>query len=741
MLQRLLVPLLTTCWLVMPAVSVSATPEVQPGQQVQVLSQRAEEALRHGEWQLGESLYRETLLEGYLLRGLLLAADGELDAAAAALERSTRAAFPLRRPLMALAQIEIRRGRAAEVLFGLRRLVTRSPDEDGELRRLLAQALVAAGLAEEAIQELSEIVAAHPQDLESVFALATGELSLGRVDAAEAHLGRILAASRPQDAAAAHVLVGRTWRDYGEYPRARAVLEKALQLDPKTRRAHFYLGTVELLAEGKAGITAALEHFDHELRLRPDDPTVHLYRGLALAEERRFAEAAPSLEIAATLPSLAADALHFLGRCQADAGDLPAAIRSYQEALVRLDPNLADPQQLTSLHFLLGNTLRQLGREDEAAGHFETARLESTRYTDRSRERLARYLDDSAAQEPAPFLAPLDLGGLENLPAEHRRELRHQVDRALARAHQNLGVLAARGGRGSRALDHLLDAAELVPTIPGLQRALGIAALQAGRRELARRSLTLAQAEAPADREVARLLALVLLEAGEPAKAATLLADDPDVEKDPALLYSLALARVRAGQKLEAERIFARLEKSHHDWAPYAVLLGQAEADQGNFAAAERELERALELDPQVADALATRGEMRLRQGRLAEAEQDLRAELAKSPGHSRARLQLATTLELAGKPEAARRELAALLAREPENADALYLLGKVLLAQGDAAGAAQRLEAAARLHPADAGVRYQWALALQRSGKAAAAAEQFALYRQFKAEEREVPP
>lgn len=736
--QRLLLPLLTTCWLMAPAV-VWAAPEAPIGQQVSTLSKQAEAALRQGEWQLGESLYREMLLEGYLLRGLLLAVDGDLDAAAVALERSTRAALPFRRPMMALAQIEIRRGRAAETLLALRRLVARN-SEDGELRRLLAQALVAAGLAEEAIQELAEIVSTHPQDLESVFALATGELSLGRIDAAEEHLGRILAAST-QGAAAAHVLVGRTWRDYGEYPRARAVLEKALRLDPKARRAHFYLGTVELLAEGKAGIAAALEHFDQELRLSPDDPTVHLYRGLALVEERRFAEAAPSLERAATLPSLAADALHFLGRCQAAAGDLPAAIASYQGALARLDPEMADPQQLTSLHFLLGNALRQLGREDEAAGHFETARLESTRYTEKSRERLARYLDDDASRDSAPFLAPLELGGLENLPAERRRELGNELSRALARAHQNLGVLAARGGRGDKALRHLLDAAELAPGIPGLQRALGIAALNAGRRELARRSLASAHAEAPADREVARLLALVTLEQGDPAEAAALLADDPAVDTDPALLYSLALARVRAGQKEEAERIFARLEKSHRNWAPYAVLLGQAEAAQGNFAAAEHELARALELDPNVADAYATRGEMRLRQGRLAEAEQDLRAELQLDPGHSRARLQLATTLDLGHQPDAARRELAALLAREPENADALYLLGKLLLAQGELAAAAQRLEAAARLHPADVNVRYQFALALQRGGKAAAAAEQFALYRDLKAKEREVTP
>ena len=88
---------------------------------------------------------------------------------------------------------------------------------DLQIRKLLAQALVANGQTSEAVQELEEAYAGAPDDVELAFTLALGYLRLKKVDLAERLFAKILQARPiPQT----HVLIGRTYRDFGEYERA-----------------------------------------------------------------------------------------------------------------------------------------------------------------------------------------------------------------------------------------------------------------------------------------------------------------------------------------------------------------------------------------------------------------------------------------------------------------------------------------------------------------------------------------
>ena len=66
--------------------------------------------------------------------------------------------------------------------------------------------------------------------------------------------------------------------------------------------------------------------------------------------------------------------------------------------------------------------------------------------------------------------------------------------------------------------------------------------------------------------------------------------------------------------------------RTHGESAELSVFLGQAHAQQGDFAAAIESLDRALKLKPDVAEASATLGVIYLRQGKLPEAETALRA-------------------------------------------------------------------------------------------------------------------
>ena len=96
--------------------------------------------------------------------------------------------------------------------------MTSEAPRDVQLRLTLAEALVATGKPAQAAQELEEAQAIAPADPELLFALASGYLRVKKVEAAESLLAR-LATARPLPET--YVLIGRTYRDFQYYDRAR----------------------------------------------------------------------------------------------------------------------------------------------------------------------------------------------------------------------------------------------------------------------------------------------------------------------------------------------------------------------------------------------------------------------------------------------------------------------------------------------------------------------------------------
>src|SRR5258708_30498771 len=126
-------------------------------------------------------------------------------------------------------------GEAAPATEILTRLARKNP-KDVQTRWLLAQALVAKGQPDQALRELEEARAIAPGDLELAFAQAGAYLGLKKPELA-ARLFALIVESRPLPQT--HVLIGRTYRDFGDHERARAELRAALKQDPRVRRAHY----------------------------------------------------------------------------------------------------------------------------------------------------------------------------------------------------------------------------------------------------------------------------------------------------------------------------------------------------------------------------------------------------------------------------------------------------------------------------------------------------------------------
>jgi tetratricopeptide (TPR) repeat protein len=697
----------------------------------------AETGLRDGDRLIAESHYRSALLEGWLLMGDLQAGAGRLPEARDAFGRAATAAVETKRALVSLATVHMQMGEATKAVAILIPVVGRDP-KDVATRRLLAQALYAAGQAAEAVQELEEARAKAPDDAELAFALASGYLKVKRAEAAERLFAEVSTARPiPQT----HVLIGRTYRDFKEFDRAQAELRLALKLDPRVRRAHYYLGTVAIMSEGPARLDEAIAEFQQELKLYPGDPLVSLRLGIALMEARRPEEALPVLEIAVGSEPPQADAFHYLGRAQL-ALDRPkdAAVALGRALELLAGPGQKDEVQLGSIHYNLALALRNIGATEEATAHFAEAELASGRSAESSRERLSRYMRDTPDPEIADLATPMDMP-LAGLDPKDRLALTGRVVTTLARAYLNLGIIQAQSQRFARAAELFEQAAEVEPEFPHLQYSLGVARFNAQQFDKATEPLARALSASPDDVALRHMLALAWLNTEAYGKAVDLLRNDASRDQDPALQYAYGLALVRSRQAAEAQVVFSRLLAEHGDSAELQVVIGQAHAEQEEFEAAIESLQRALRLKADVAEANATLGVIYLKQGRLPEAEVALRSELKSHPADLRSLHNLALLLDLLGRPQEALPLLRTELKSRPQFADARYLLGKVLLGQGATLEAAEQLEAAARIAPEDANVRYQLGQAYQKLGRTEMAQEQFEVFQKLKDKRRERTP
>ena len=403
----------------------------------------AKQALEQNEVQIAESSYRTVLLEGWLLVGALAVEAGNLNAAKAAFELAAASAVETRRPRMSLALVEMQLGNpqtAVSVLRGLKK----DDLSDAVVRRLIPRALMAADQVDEAIQEMEELHILNPGDLENTYALARAYLGQKNLEAA-APLFAELVERRPIPET--HVLVGRTYRDFGHWGPAHEALLAALELDPQLRRANYYLGTVDLFAEGLDLLDEAMGHLEAELRVTPDDPLANLYLGAALVEQRRYEEAVPRLELATRLLEERPTAFEFLGRSYLEVGRLDEAVAALRRGLeigeagaertgVK-DTEDKRQSQLSSLHYHLARALRRSGDETTAAVHFAAAKQSSAQSTEGARELLETYLNDEGTEESlAASTWPLELAPVSGFgPAQ-----RAGVERAV-RAKPGPGVL------------------------------------------------------------------------------------------------------------------------------------------------------------------------------------------------------------------------------------------------------------------------------------------------------------
>ena len=144
---------------------------------------------------------------------------------------------------------------------------------------------------------------------------------------------------------ALRVLIGRAYRETGFLPESIEEFKKAIELDPRFPRVHYYLGLTYLFKDGASRMADAIEEFKIELAANPEEYFANFYLGILYIMERKFPEAISLLEKAVQKQPKNPDPYFHLGQAYQGAGRHKDAVEVLQKTIA-LTPSL-DTQRLS----------------------------------------------------------------------------------------------------------------------------------------------------------------------------------------------------------------------------------------------------------------------------------------------------------------------------------------------------------------------------------------------------------
>jgi tetratricopeptide (TPR) repeat protein len=515
-------------------------------------------------------------------------------------------------------------------------------------------------------------------------------------------------------AAARHaelVARGRAALEAGDAAGAAAVLEQAVELDPRHAEGWFRLGRARLAAgDGEAAYAAFVRAKDEDVApLRALESIVEAVVRVAAEEDVRLVPLRRELEDE--------HRRRFGHRALGDAylldhvhPDVPVHARIAEAVLAMLAADgTVEPRAgagAASRQAIFRRELASFDREYYARRDLNLAKVLGWAGKLEEAETPLRRAAEVIPEEPEVWL---NLGIVEQRTGRYGESL-EALDRAASLApgwdlvHFNRGVTLARLGRHQAAVAALRRALELRPGYPEAQRNLALLLRESGDPEAALEALEAAAAAGPGGRPdpaLQRERALVYRTLGRLADAEEilrrLLAEAPG---DPGLRTDLAVTLARRQRLEEAAAELGRAladDPSHAEaWYNLGVVrsrgAGRQVAESGDAEAAYR---RALELAPDHPQAHNALGVLLAGRGELVPALDHLRAAAGAAPEWAEARFNLGVALDGAGRPAEALAAVERAVELDPDNARFHFALGSLYAARGEAARALDHLERA----------------------------------------------
>jgi tetratricopeptide (TPR) repeat protein len=276
-------------------------------------------------------------------------------------------------------------------------------------------------------------------------------------------------------------------------------------------------------------------------------------------------------------------------------------------------------------------------------------------------------------------------GKLDQAIDDYRQVLQQYPDMAEVRS--DLGAALAGAGRYEEAIAEYRRSLA-VKSFPQVRLNLALAYYKSGKLTEAARELEQVRRDLPNEPRPAMLLADCYLRLGENKKVIELLKPLEQANRDDlAVVYMLGTALVRDGQAGSGQILVDRILKNG-DSAEARLLLGTTKLGVNDFSGALADLQRAVELNPELPDVYAFYG------------------------------IALLSTGDQAGAQGAFERALKA----DPNNFDANLRMGLLLRKDEQYDDALRYLRHALEVRPGDPGVRYQIASLQLATGKLAEA-------------------
>jgi tetratricopeptide (TPR) repeat protein len=198
----------------------------------------------------------------------------------------------------------------------------------------------------------------------------------------------------------------------------------------------------------------------------------------------------------------------------------------------------------------------------------------------------------------------------------------------------------------------------------------------------------------------------------------------------------IGTALMRDRQTERGQRVLDRILRNG-DSAEAHLVLAIASREATDDIAAEKELRRALELNPALPTANAILGEVLVKMGDAPGAMEALRRELAVNPNHFDAHLLLALLLRQDSRNDEARAHVEKALTLRPGDPGALYQLALVQIASGELEPARKTLEPLVRESPGFTEAHVSLAMVYYRLGRREDGHREQAIVQRLKAEEK----
>jgi tetratricopeptide (TPR) repeat protein len=263
----------------------------------------------------------------------------------------------------------------------------------------------------------------------------------------------------------------------------------------------------------------------------------------------------------------------------------------------------------------------------------------------------------------------------------------------------NLGAALAGKGQYAEAIVEYKRALKLRPNTQARLN-LALAYYKTAELSVAVETLKRVREEAPSNLQVVTLLADCYLRMGQNKEVIDLLTLVQRVDpRDQAFNYLLGTALVRDGQAAKGQLIIDRI-LSNGDSAEARLLMGTTKYMASDFRGALEDLQKAVELNPGLAEANAYYGMALLASGDQANAKQAFERELKTDPNSFEANLRMGVILRQDEENEAASKYLRRALQIRPGDPGVLYQIASVELAAGDVDQARRDLEALTKAEP-----------------------------------------